>query len=139
QPGSNSSGRRPRPSDVTSVLEKPTSRSSTRCRPGPRREAARGEQIGGSAMTTTDDLTTRTAGGGRAAVEQHAPASAVVLDRLERTTWEALDADLLELTARVVASVHEYPPLQRPRDLGASAYAERDVSRWSTFDDLDDA
>src|SRR6266581_3105109 len=67
-------------------------------------------------MTTTDDLATQMTGGGRAAVEQHAPASAVVLDRLERTTWEALDADLLELTARVVASVHGYPPLERPRD-----------------------
>jgi alkylhydroperoxidase family enzyme len=69
----------------------------------------------------------------------HAPESAVAFDVLEATPWRVLDPDLVDLTARVCASIHGTVPLARPADLGPGPWAERDAAEWRAFGDLTDA
>ncbi len=76
------------------------------------------------------------AGGGRGAVARFAPAAAVALDDLEAVAWRRVDADLLDLAARVVSSVHGIPPLARPAALGASPWQGRDAADWRSFPEL---
>lgn len=76
-------------------------------------------------------------GGGRGAVARHAPAAAVALDDLEAIAWRRVDADLLDLAARLVASIHGIPPLARPAELGPSPWQGRDAGAWQDFPDLD--
>jgi alkylhydroperoxidase family enzyme len=88
-----------------------------------------------NAMTTTDrDLR----GNGRDTALHLAPDAAASLDRLEATAWLAIDPDLFDLAARVVAAVHDYPPLARPAHLGHSPWEGRPASSWRTFDELTD-
>ena len=77
--------------------------------------------------------------GGRGAVVTYAPESAVALDAVEATVWRVADADLVDLAARVCASVHGTVPLARPADLGPGPWAGRDPSEWRAFGDLTDA
>ena len=79
---------------------------------------------------------TTLAGGGRGALERFAPAAAVALDDLEAVAWRRVDADLLDLVARLVASIHGIPPLARPAARGASPWQGRDASAWRSFPDL---
>lgn len=76
--------------------------------------------------------------GGRGAVALHAPAAAVALDDLEAIAWRRVDADLLDLAARLVASIHGIPPLARPSALGPSPWQGRDATAWKDFADLDE-
>ena len=76
--------------------------------------------------------------GGREALAQHAPAAAVALDDLEAVAWRRVDADLLDLAAKVIASIHGIPPLPRPAESGPSPWADRDVTGWRDFPELGD-
>ena len=51
--------------------------------------------------------------GGRGAVETHAPAAAAALDALDAVVWRHADVDLLDLAARVCASLRDIPALAR--------------------------
>jgi len=75
-------------------------------------------------------------GGGRGAVVHYAPAAAVALDDLEAIVWRRVDADLLDLAARVVSSIHGIPALARPAECGQSPWQGRDASDWRSFTDL---
>lgn len=75
-------------------------------------------------------------GGGRGAVAQFAPAAAVALDDLEAVAWRRVDADLLDLAARVIAGIQGMPALARPAACGASPWQGRDVAGWPSFSDL---
>jgi len=79
----------------------------------------------------------RSTGGGRGAVARHAPAAAVAFDDLEAIAWKRIDADLLDLVARLVSTIHGIPPLARPEACGPSPWPSRDVADWRDFDDLD--
>ena len=78
-----------------------------------------------------------TTAGGRGAVARFAPAAAVALDDLEAIVWQRVDVDLLDLTARIFASIHGIPALARPAECGPSPWQARDASEWRTFSDLD--
>ena len=78
-----------------------------------------------------------TTGGGRGAIARFAPAAAVALDDLEAIVWQRVDVDLLDLTARIFASIHGIPALARPAECGPSPWQTRDASEWRTFSDLD--
>ena len=75
-------------------------------------------------------------GGGRAAVARFAPAAAIALDDLEAVAWRRVDADLLDLAARVIASIQAMPALARPAACGASPWQGREVAGWPSFSDL---
>lgn len=74
--------------------------------------------------------------GGRGAVARFAPAAAIALGDLEAVAWRRVDADLLDLAARVIAGIQAMPALARPAACGASPWQGRDVSGWPSFDDL---
>jgi alkylhydroperoxidase family enzyme len=78
-------------------------------------------------------------GGGRGAVAVYAPRAAAALDALEAVVWQRLDANLVDLAARVCASLHGIPALARPVDLGPGPWASREVSAWRSFGELSDA
>lgn len=91
-------------------------------------------------MNDTDaavaDAVTDPVDDGRRAAIVHAPRAAASLDALEQTVWQVLDPDLVDLAARLCASVHGLSPLARPAALGPSPFTDRDVTLWRTFDDL---
>ena len=66
---------------------------------------------------------------GRDIAQGYAPAALASLDRMAAAVWRALDPDLVELTARVCANVHGYPPLARPSDCGPEAWTDLDIAR----------
>ncbi|MEZ4280783.1 MAG: carboxymuconolactone decarboxylase family protein [Myxococcota bacterium] len=74
--------------------------------------------------------------GGRDAVARFAPAAAIALGDLEAVAWRRVDADLLDLAARVIAGIQAMPALARPAACGASPWQGRDVSGWPSFGDL---
>jgi alkylhydroperoxidase family enzyme len=76
---------------------------------------------------------------GRQAVARLAPGCVAAVDGLEATAWAVLDADLVDLSARVVAAVHGTVPLARPTALGPSPWADREAAEWRAFGDLDDS
>jgi len=77
---------------------------------------------------------------GRAALERWAPRPAAALDALEAAVWRAAaDAgwtDLVDLTARVVAGLHDLAPLARPPSLGMSPWTRIDATRWRRLQPL---
>ena len=75
---------------------------------------------------------------GRRALEAHAPEAAHALDALEAAAWRAVDADLLELAARVCARQQGLDPLPRPPSLGESPWRARPVEQWRSFGELGD-
>jgi alkylhydroperoxidase family enzyme len=83
-------------------------------------------------LTTEDD-------GGRGALAAHAPEAAAAIDALEAVVWRLPDADLVDLAARVCASVQGIPPLARPAELGPGRWLSRDAAGWRSFTDLSDA
>lgn len=76
---------------------------------------------------------------GRRALEAHAPEAARALDALEAAAWRAVDADLLDLAARVCARQQGLDPLPRPPALGESPWRGRPVEQWRTFAELGEA
>jgi alkylhydroperoxidase family enzyme len=78
-------------------------------------------------------------GGGRGALAAHAPEAATALDALEAVVWQLPDADLVDLAARVCASVQGIPPLARPAELGPGRWLSRDAAGWRSFAELGDA
>lgn len=78
-----------------------------------------------------------TAGDGREAVVRFAPAAAVALDDVEAIVWRRVDVDLLDLAARLFASIHGIPALARPAEFGPSPWQGRDASEWRSFSELD--
>ena len=78
-----------------------------------------------------------TVGSGREAAVRFAPAAAVALDDVEAIVWRRVDVDLLDLAARLFASIHGIPALARPAKCGPSPWQDRDVSEWRSFSELD--
>ncbi|MFO0690289.1 MAG: carboxymuconolactone decarboxylase family protein [Myxococcota bacterium] len=88
---------------------------------------------------TASGATAGGTGGGRGAVARYAPTAAVALDDAEAIAWRRVDPDLLDLVARLVASIHRIPALARPAELGPSPWQGRDASAWRSFSDLGEA
>jgi AhpD family alkylhydroperoxidase len=84
----------------------------------------------------SEDSTADSTGGGRGAVARYAPAAAVALDDLEAVAWRRVDADLLDLAARVISAIQGLPALPRPAAAGASPWQGRDAAGWRAFSDL---
>ena len=80
--------------------------------------------------------TTGISGGGRGALARFAPQAAIALDDVEAVVWRRIDPDLLDLTARMISSIHGIPALARPGECGASPWQGRSAADWRAFSDL---
>jgi AhpD family alkylhydroperoxidase len=95
--------------------------------------------IGGDAMADSKRGARAGDRGGRGALEGFAPAAASALDALEAVIWRLPDVDLVDLAARVCASLQGVAPVARPAGLGPGRFAAREASAWRSFADLSPA